>query len=90
MANITHGMDPDAVKSLAAQMIKAADQIDALSGQLTKQLNNTAWRGQDAERFKSDWQSHHMNQLKTVSNAVREAADRAQKNAEQQIQTSMG
>ncbi len=90
MANITHGMDPEAVKSLAAQMIKAADQIEALAGQLSKQLANAAWVGPDATSFKNDWQSHHQSQLKAVSNAVRDAATRAQRNAEQQIQTSQG
>lgn len=88
MAQITHGMDPEAVKGLAAQMVKVADQIEALSGQLTKQLANTAWRGPDADAFKNDWQTTHLSQLKNVANAVRDAATRAQKNAEQQIATS--
>ena len=44
--------------------------------------------GPDADKFRSEWDSQHASNLKKVADALREAGDRAQKNAEQQQQAS--
>ena len=46
------------------------------------------WTGPDADKFKSDWNGQHVSQLKTVVSALRDAGQRAQRNASEQEQTS--
>jgi len=82
------GMDPQAVRTLATQLNSNADQIDALANALTSQLGNTQWVGTDATSFRTDWESRHRPQLMSVASALREAATRANVNAQQQEQTS--
>jgi outer membrane murein-binding lipoprotein Lpp len=82
------GMDIQAVRQLSTQMTHNADQIDQLSQQLTQALNDVQWLGQDREHFVSDWQSNHVAALKNVSQAIRDAATRANQNASEQEQVS--
>jgi uncharacterized protein YukE len=82
------GMDPTAVRQLAAQLNQKADEIQSISQQLTSQLGNVQWVGNDANRFRDDWNSTHRNQLQQVSTALHDAASAATNNATQQEQAS--
>ncbi len=82
------GMDIAAVRQLATQMRAKADEIEALMAQLTNQLGGTQWVGNDRQAFEGDWNSHHCGALKNVADALRDAAQRADTNAQQQEQTS--
>jgi uncharacterized protein YukE len=84
MGAITHGMDVGAVRQLAAQMGQRADEIDQLSAALTAALDGAAWLGPDAEQFRGDWSGQYVAQLKAVAQALREAAQRANTNAQEQ------
>lgn len=90
MNAITHGMDIVAVRQLATQLIQRADEIEQLSSTLTGALDATAWQGPDAQQFRSDWSGQYVAQLKVVSNALRDAAQRATVNAQAQEQASGG
>lgn len=78
------GMDVAAVRALASQMTNSASEIQNLANQLTSQLQGASWVGPDRERFVSDWQSTHVAQLNQVVNALHEAAQLANQNAQQQ------
>ncbi len=82
------GLDPHAVRTLANQMNHAAGEIKNLTGQLTNMLQNTPWTGPDREQFVSEWHSMHVAQLTNVANAIEQAAQHANLNAQQQENVS--
>ena len=82
------GMDVSGVRQLAQQMNSSAQQIRQLMQQLTAQLNNTQWVGQDQQRFSNDWSSSHCQQLTQVAASLEEASQRANQNAQEQESTS--
>lgn len=82
------GMDIAAVRSLATQMTHSASEIQQLASQLTSQLQSASWVGPDRERFVSDWQSTHVTQLNQVVQALNDAAQRANQNAQEQENAS--
>lgn len=87
MANFT-GMDIPAVRQLSSQMNQSAGQIRQLMQQLTSQLNGTQWVGPDRQRFESDWSGTYVNQLRQVAEALENASQRANANAQEQEQAS--
>ncbi|KGH45247.1 hypothetical protein IN07_18430 [Modestobacter caceresii] len=82
------GMDIDGVRQLAAQMDNNAAQIEQLIGTLNGALESTEWIGPDRERFVGDWHGTFMPQLTTVANSLRDTANAARSNADQQEQAS--
>lgn len=82
------GQDVTQVRALAKQLSAKATEIQNIMQQLTSQLQNVQWSGPDAEKFRGDWQGQHMAQLKQVVNALNEASQRANRNAQQQETTS--
>lgn len=87
MAQFT-GMDISEVRSLAAQLTRASEEINHLTTTLTGKLEHTPWVGPDRERFISDWHSHHRQSLQSVSTALTDASRVAQQNAQAQEDTS--
>ncbi len=90
MAGQFTGMDIAAVRQLSQQMKAKADEIRTLSQQLTGQLENTQWVGQDRENFKNEWQSQHLAALSRVADGLEAASQAATQNAMQQEQASNG
>lgn len=82
------GMDVTGVRQLANQMSSAAGEIQQLSGQLTNLLGNTQWVGPDHDRFAAEWNGTYVHQLQVVANALQDAANVANLNAQQQEQAS--
>lgn len=82
------GMDPEAVRAMAAQMSAGAQQIRDLAAQIGSQVESAPWTGADREKFVSEWQGNHMAALTQVSEAIEQAAQVANQNADQQEQTS--
>jgi len=82
------GMDIAAVRQLSQQMTRSAGEIRQVVQQLTGQLNNTPWTGPDQQRFLSDWQGHHVQQLNNVVQSLEEASRLANQNATEQEQAS--
>ena len=82
------GMDIEAVRAFARQLAAKADEIEAIANGLTGQLDGVQWIGSDAENFRSEWQSSHRSQLRTVAVALRDASQTANGNANQQEQAS--
>jgi len=82
------GMDPAAVRTLAAQLHAKADEIRNIATSLTSTLAGTHWAGNDANHFRDEWNSSHRTQLMNVAEALSDASTRATSNAEQQEQAS--
>lgn len=83
MSNFT-GMDIPAVRNLAVQLQQKAGEIDSLRQQLTGQLDGTPWVGPDRERFHSDWSGQYCTALNQVAEGLRDASQRANRNADEQ------
>ncbi len=82
------GMDTDAVRNVASQLVAKASEIDQIAVMLTATLNGARWEGPDATRFRGDWTGTHYPQLTAVAQALREAATAAKNNAMQQENAS--
>jgi hypothetical protein len=60
VAGTLWGADVEQLRTLARQFSKTADMLQQQSQQLSGHINNSpAWKGQDASRFRSDWNGNH-------------------------------
>lgn len=82
------GLDVQQVRALSSQLNNKAQDIDSILSQLTNALSQTQWEGPDATQFRSDWSGQHTSALRQVSQALRDAAQKASQNASAQEQTS--
>ena len=84
------GMSIEEVRALSSQLKQAADQVRQLTSTLSGKLETTTWVGQDQARFVSEWNSNHKSNLMRVAEALTQAGADAERNAQQQEQTSNG
>lgn len=82
------GMDVEQVRQLATLFGAKADAINDIITEIGNRLNSTEWKGQDADQFKNDWNSNLTTQLRNVVQALRDAQQKANKNASDQDSTS--
>ncbi len=82
------GMDVEQVRQLATLFGAKADAINDIITEIGNRLNSTEWKGQDADQFKNDWNSNLTTQLRNVEQALRDAQQKANKNASDQDSTS--
>ncbi len=78
------GMSVEGVRSLASQMDNSAGEIEGIIGKLTGALGGTEWVGNDATKFRSDWESMHTQALRNVAEQLKATATTARGNADQQ------
>ncbi|HEY8701981.1 MAG TPA: hypothetical protein VIM08_13655 [Arthrobacter sp.] len=84
------GADVQQLKDLGSKLQAGASEIENQKSALNKALHSTDWKGPDADKFRTDWDSNHMTQLSRVADALKEASQKAKQNADQQDQTSRG
>lgn len=82
------GMNIEEVRTLSRQLQQASEQVKQLQSQLTSKLSGTTWVGQDQARFKSEWDGTHSTNLRNVAEALAQASQAAQQNANEQEQIS--
>ncbi|MDQ0680860.1 uncharacterized protein YukE [Arthrobacter pascens] len=82
------GADVQQLRDLGKQLQSGATDIESQKSRLNQMLNTTDWKGPDAEKFRGEWDSNHMAQLTKVADALKDAGQRATKNADAQDQTS--
>jgi hypothetical protein len=82
------GADADRLEAAAAQMQRAADELDEHSGSLTRQLGGLSWLGQVAGAFLNMWNGHHNAHLKSTAQFIRDAAAKLIAQAQQQRDAS--
>lgn len=83
------GADVDQLRTLAQQFGKTADLLLQQSTQLSGQINNTpAWKGRDAEHFRSNWNGNHRVLLQQTANRLQQESKLLLKNADEQEKAS--
>ncbi|MDQ0663421.1 uncharacterized protein YukE [Arthrobacter ulcerisalmonis] len=89
MAGTLWGADVEQLRTLAQQFSRTADLLQQQSTQLSSQINNNpAWKGQDASRFRSDWNSNHRALLQQTVSRLQQESKLLLKNADEQEKAS--
>lgn len=86
MSNITHGMNVEAVRSLAGQMRAQAGQIGDVITNVSTLVSQSQdnWKGRDAIQFESWWSGEHKPALVTLQDRLEGLAQAAENNAQEQ------
>ncbi|MFF1252431.1 WXG100 family type VII secretion target [Pseudarthrobacter sp. NPDC058329] len=82
------GADVEQLRQLGSKLNQGATEIESQRANLTSALNNTEWRGPDADKFKDQWNGEYTTRLNQVVEALKEAGNKAKQNADQQTQAS--
>ena len=89
MAGTLWGADVEQLRTLAQQFSKTADLLQQQSTQLSSQINNNpAWKGADAQRFRSDWNSSHRTLLQQTVSRLQQESKVLLRNADEQEKAS--
>jgi hypothetical protein len=83
------GADVDQLRTLARQFNKTADLLMQQSTQLSSHINNNpAWKGEDAEHFRSDWNGNHRVLLQKTAARLKQESKLLLTNADEQDKAS--
>lgn len=83
------GADVEQLRALARQMREKAEHLESsIARPLSRSIDTSPWKGADAEAFRQQWQADLASKIRQVVTALREAADRASRNAEEQDKAS--
>ncbi|CCQ48392.1 putative uncharacterized protein [Pseudarthrobacter siccitolerans] len=82
------GADVDQLRQLGSKLQEGATLIESQRSSLTSALNSTDWKGPDADKFREQWTGEHTSMLNKVSEALRDASQKAKRNAEEQSNAS--
>lgn len=85
-----YGADVGQLRALGRDLSASAEQLDLILARLGGRVDDVAWYGPDAERFRGDWHAAHARAMRLVAGALRDAAAAAAANAAQQESTSGG
>jgi len=89
MAGNLWGADVAQLRTLAQQFGKTSETLLQQSTTLTSAINgNTAWKGADGSRFKSEWNGSHRALIQKTAMALKEESKRLMTHAEQQEKAS--
>jgi uncharacterized protein YukE len=83
-----YGADIATLRSLAAQLDRAADQLDGHRTFLGNAIQQSAWLGPDADRFRGEWQGQLSTRVAASARLLRETAATVRQNADQQERAS--
>ncbi|MEW9871224.1 WXG100 family type VII secretion target [Arthrobacter sp. HS15c] len=90
MAGNFYGGDVAQLRRLAKDLAGGANRLALLGQQLSGAIRTGAWKGHDAERFRSDWTSSHMLLLKSATAGLETASKALLANADEQEKASSG
>lgn len=82
------GMDCAEVRALSGELGRLGGDVGAVVSAVQRRLADVKWYGADADRFRSDWDGTHLQQLRLVAAALQQAGTEAAGSAEQQERTS--
>lgn len=89
VAGTLWGADVAQLRTLAQQFSKTADALQQQSVQLSGQINNSpAWTGQDAQRFRSEWNSNHRTLLQKTAARLKQESKLLLTHADEQEKAS--
>lgn len=81
------GMDVNAGEQLARKFQEEARKLGETINTINAQLTNTWWEGQDARKFKADWEAHR-NNLNKLKQELENAGQSVKRQVDQQRSTS--
>ena len=84
------GMDFESVERFAAQLAKAAGDLQRVSADVSRQVADVMWQGKDAEQFKGNWASEQKRALNQVVELLNNTSQQVKKELAQQRQASGG
>lgn len=82
MANL--GADVEALDQLAKAFSTEAGKVKQSISTIGGKLGSAWWSGKDADKFRSEWESHYKKDLSRVAQALEDAAAKVKKEAQQQ------
>jgi uncharacterized protein YukE len=82
------GADVEQLRTLGTKLQAGASEIEQQRSNLTRLLDSTTWEGPDAKVFRSEWSGTHTSALNQVIQALKDAGQKATKNANEQDQAS--
>jgi len=82
------GADPDRLDALGQQLLGHAQQLDELRVQLTSQLFDAGWIGQDADDTRAEWESQHAPMIGRSMTVLHDLSQKLFVNAGQQRSAS--
>lgn len=87
---ITHGMNVDAVQSIAKGLATQAEALGTIVRTTDAAVRSiqSGWQGRDSEEFASFWNRHHRQALINLEGSIRDLATLAKDNADAQAQKS--
>ncbi len=88
MAGNFYGADVAQLRQLAKDMATGATRLGNLGQQLSSAVSTSPWKGNDGDRFRSDWSSHHLRVLKAASAGLADASKALLRNADEQDKSS--
>lgn len=84
MPEVTHGADPDALRTLAEEMLTHAEYTIGVGLRTQTQLVELRWSGPDAERARQHWETVELPRIRETSRALAEAAGNVLEQAREQ------
>lgn len=83
-----YGADVAQLRQLAKDMANGANRLNMLGQQLSGSIASSPWKGDDADRFRSDWNSSHARVLRAAADGIQTASKALLRNADDQDKTS--
>ena len=90
MAGNFYGADVAQLRQLAKDLAKGASRLEQLGQQLGVSIASSPWKGNDGDRFRSDWNASHAKTLRAAAAGIHSASKALLKNADQQDRASTG
>jgi uncharacterized protein YukE len=85
---ITQGANPEQLRTLAASLGQAGRKLDTIGALVSRLSGTDAWRGADADEFRTQWHRGSKPQLAAAVRALEDAAKTLRANASAQEATS--
>lgn len=82
------GADVEQMDQLSRRFQEAGAQIRDVMQQVESQLQSTWWEGNDANRFRDEWNGSYRSQLTQISERLAEAGSTVARQASEQRQAS--
>jgi hypothetical protein len=87
MSNL-YGADVDQLRQLSSELAQQAEQLGSAASRVSGRVDNTAWRGPDAEGFRADWKGQHAATIRAAQQQLQDASAQALANAKAQEEAS--